>query len=357
VNAQFPITTTPKYNFPLPKENLQLPQQLIELSIRSLKKLQQLQPQPTKNVPLQSTLPEHHEKISPTTSFVKLKLNPTKTPTVAIDVSSIKIGETENGILLAIRGAIVWRQTSHYRYLRLGPFPFHITERNKNEICSFLRCSSEAAYKHEYIMPNFLYMQTRLTTLLERWIQTLVNQTTSGSLILWDGSLMASAFDMPMQAVEELLKEARNRGNTILAFSKMTRLLLHGHRITDLVWKQQPPCLLKIENYPIASGSMRLLGNVYVAKLSAGSCAFRLDVDKELSHIKAVEAVQKLLGNDLILQSYPETLRLAHIFSTFTANEVIGIQRCIAMESNTKIVARPNVRRLLFGRFGKGPEG
>jgi hypothetical protein len=159
-----------------------------------------------------------------------------------------------------------------------------------------------------------------------------------------------------MQVVEGLLKEARNRSNTILAFSKMTRLLLYGHRITDLVWKQSPPCLLKIENYPVAASSMRLLGNVYVAKLSAGSCAFRLDVDKELSHIKAVEAVQKLLGNDMILQSYPETLRLAHIFSTFTANEVIGIQRCVATESNMKIIARPNVRRLLFGRFGKGPE-
>jgi len=105
------------------------------------------------------------------------------------------------------------------------------------------------------------------------------------------------------------------------------------------------------------AGSMSLLGSVYVTKLSAGSCAFRLDVDKELSHKRAVEAVQNLLGDDLIRQSYPETLRLAHIFSTFTANEVIGIQRCFALESNMKIVARSNIRRLLFGRFGKGAEG
>ena len=99
------------------------------------------------------------------------------------------------------------------------------------------------------------------------------------------------------------------------------------------------------------------MGNIYVAKLTGGSCTFRLDIDKRLSQMQAVEAVQKLLGNDLILQSYPETLRLAHIFSTFTATEVLGIQRCVAKESNIKILTRPNVRRILFGRFGKGPEG
>jgi hypothetical protein len=48
---------------------------------------------------------------------------------------------------------------------------------------------------------------------------------------------------------------------------------------------------------------------------------------------------------------------LAHIFSTFTATEVIGIQRFIAQQYGLKIVMRPNVRRLLFGPFGKGAEG
>jgi len=48
---------------------------------------------------------------------------------------------------------------------------------------------------------------------------------------------------------------------------------------------------------------------------------------------------------------------LAHIFSTFTATEVIGIQRFIVHQYGLKIVTRPNVRRLLFGPFGKGAEG
>jgi len=184
-----------------------------------------------------------------------------------------------------------------------------------------------------------------------------VNQTTHNSLILWDGSLTAGTPETSVQEMEQLLKKARDNQNTVLAFSKMTRLLLHGYRVTDLIWKHPSPCLLKIQNYPIHVGPLCLMGNVHVAKLTEDRYTFRLDIDKQLSHKQSIEAVQKLLGNDLILQSYPETLRLAHIFSTFTANEVLGIQRCIAKESNMRIITRPNIRRILFGRFGKGLEG
>ncbi|UCG37512.1 MAG: hypothetical protein JSV64_04380, partial [Candidatus Bathyarchaeota archaeon] len=116
------------------------------------------------------------------------------------------------------------------------------------------------------------------------------------------------------------------------------------------------PCLLKL-NHTERRHPMHLLGNTYIAKLTRGNCAFRLDTDERLSDAESAEAVQKLLGNDLVVQSYPETLRLAHIFSTFTANEVLAVQRWIIKKGNLKIITRPDIRRLLFGRFGKGPDG
>jgi len=48
---------------------------------------------------------------------------------------------------------------------------------------------------------------------------------------------------------------------------------------------------------------------------------------------------------------------LAHIYCTFTANEVIAMQRYLEHERALKISIKPNIRRLLFGPFGKGPEG
>lgn len=354
VNAQLPITTTPKYNFPLSNENLQLPQQLIELSIQSLKKPPTALPTTLQCLPRTSAL--HQNSSPPEAELIKLTPNPARTPIVAVDVASMTIGETERGTLLAVRGAIVWKPTNHYRYLRLGPFPFHITEIHHQELRNALHENHRVTFSHDYILPNVLHAQTKLTALLERWIQTFVNHAFHDSLMLWDGSLTASTLGTSPQAMRRLLKEAGNRQNTILAFSKMTRVLQHGTRITDLVWQHPAPCLLKIEK-PSFAGSLCFLGRMYVAKLTNGALAFRMDADRDLPEEQAVEGVQKLLGNDLVLQSYPETLRLAHILSTFTANEVIGLQRYIAKERHIKLVTRPNVRRLLFGRFGKGPEG
>jgi len=279
------------------------------------------------------------------------------TTVVAVDVSSIKVGETQTGVLCAVRGAIVWREKSRYRCLRLGPFPFHITEENKREIYIMLRqfCFKVSG---EANAPSLVNMQNRMCNLLERWLQMGVSGSLHRSVILWDGSLTAGTLDSPVNIVSQLLEMARNRLNTVLAFSKVTRLGLSGHRLTDLAWKCPPPSLLQINGFPShVWGTVHFLGNIYVAKLTEGSCSFRLDIDKQIPWEQGLEAVQRLLGNDLLLQSYPETLRLAHIFSTFTANEVIGIQRFIVQKCGLKMVTRPNVRRLLFGPFGKGSEG
>jgi len=296
----------------------------------------------------------HHN--SCTLRSIPLKPLLDDTTIVAVDVSSIKVGETEIGVLCALRGAIVWREKSRYRCLRIGPFPFHITEENKREIYGMLRrfCFKGS---REANAPSLINMQNRMCNLLERWLQMGISCSLHRSVILWDGSLTAGTIDSPVNVVSQLLKVARNRLNTVLAFSKITRLRLSGHRLTDLSGKCSPPYLLKFNDFPApTSGTMCLLGNIFVAKLTAGSCSFRLDIDREISWEQGLEAIQRLLGNDLFLQSYPETLRLAHIFSTFTANEVIGIQRFIAQKCGLKMVTRPNVRRLLFGLFGKGSE-
>ncbi len=357
MNAQFPITSTPKYSFPLSQGSLQLPQQLIELSTRSLKR-PDLQVFPLGDTNDQPCIHESSNRLPSPARLVKLKSNASTTPIVAMDVSSIRLGDTKLGTLVAVRGAIVWKQTNGYRYMRLGPFPFHITKRSGGEIRRLLR-------QHRTSMPfvggnstlNIVPIQAKLATLLERWIQTFVNQAVHNSLILWDGSLMAGTVETPMKSMKQLLEDAHSRQNTILAFSKMTKLFSQGRRLTDLVMKHPPPCMLEIRCPVSHLGPLYFMGRVYVAKLSGGSCAFRLDVDKQLLHDHTVEAIQKLLGNDLIVQSYPETLRLAHIFSTFTATEVLGIQRCVTKENNIRILLRPNIRRLLFGRFGKGLEG
>ena len=289
--------------------------------------------------------------------FIPLKPVREETKIIAIDVSSVKIGETAEGTVFAVRGAIVWRERGRYGYLRLGPFPFHITEENKREIYNLFRKYYIGA-SDNISAPSLTYIQAKMGNLLERWIQMIVGCTSRNSIILWDGSLTAGTADSPVRVISQLLEVARKNLNTVLAFSKMTRLRLFGLGLTSLSEGCKPPCLVEIEGQPIStSSSIRFLGDIYVAKLTSGSCSFRLDIDRKISQERGIEAVQKLLGNDKLFQSYPETLRLAHILSTFTANEVLGIQHFIVQKCGLKIVNRPNIRRLLFGPYGKGPEG
>ena len=70
---------------------------------------------------------------------------------------------------------------------------------------------------------------------------------------------------------------------------------------------------------------------------------------KKLPLSRRIDAIQKLLGNDLYKQSYPETLRLSHILCTFTANEVLAIKHFITRKHGIQIVNRPDMHRLLFG--------
>jgi hypothetical protein len=286
---------------------------------------------------------------------IPLQARHEETTVAATDTSSMKIGETTTGILIAVRGANVWKQNKNYRYMRFGPFIFHITEENKREVYNAL----QATYFHNsdehnhHSPPNMQQMPTRIANLLERWLQTMLIKTINNSIVLFDGSLTCGTPDTPTQALKETLETARKRGNTVLAFSKMTNLRVNGHLITDILLEHKPPYLLETVNLR-TKPPIVLLGNVYVARLTKGNCSFRLDIDKQAGQEEKIMAVERLLGNDLLSQSYPETLRLAHILCTFTANEVIAMQYFTVHAYGLKIVNRPDMHRLLFGPFGKG---
>jgi len=286
---------------------------------------------------------------------IPIKPNYHETTIAAVDTSTIKIGETSKGIIIAIRGATTWKQNRNYHYTRLGPFIFHITEDNKKDVYNTL----ETTYFHtrytgnHQATPHLMQMPTRLASLLERWLQAMTAKTATNSLILFDGSLTSGTFDTPVQRMKEILNTARKNHNTVLAFSKMTSLRVNGFLITDRLPLHEPPYLLETTGLQFKPPTT-VLGDVYVARLNKANYAFRLDIDREIPQQQRMEAVAKLAGNDLYMQSYPETLRLSHILCTFTANEVLAMQHFITRKHGIQMVNRPDMHRLLFGPFGKG---
>jgi len=354
VIEQYTVTTE-RYNFPQPTMDTALPQRFLEQSIKSLSQVhnqtfqlnqQRVQYFSSMENPFSFTLKPEPILLIPRTQ---------ETLIVAVDTSTIKIGETDRGIIIAVRGATVWKQNRRYRYTRMGPFIFHITDDNKNEVYNSL----ERAYfnvsltGNRQFAPTTLQMPNRIASLFERWMQNALARTADNAIILFDGSLTSGTIDTPLKRMREILDAARSRGNCVLAFSKGTSLRVNGHLITDQLPEHEPPYLLETSNMKFKPPTV-LLGDVYVARLNRAKIAFRLDIDRETSEVKRLESVEKLVGNDLYTQSYPETLRLAHILCTFTANEVLAIQHFATRKHGIQIVNKPDMHRLLFGPFGRG---
>ncbi len=344
---------SPRYNFPQPNIDTSLPQRFVELSLNSLRQVNS--PFQLNQQLIQQDNPYDHYPTALQLKRQQLLLKPNQEETLiaAVDTSTIKIGETSTGIIIAVRGANVWKQDRTYHYRRLGPFIFHITEDNKKDVFAALeKAYFGITYGSGHVSaPNLLQMPTRIASLLERWLQTMIARTATNGLVLFDGSLMSGTFDTPVERMREILSTARRHGNVVLAFSKATCLRANGYLITDLLPDDNPPYLLETTGLRFKPPTV-LLGEVYVARLNKANLAFRLDIDREISFPERIAALERLVGND-VFQSYPETLRLAHILCTFTANEVLAIQHFITRKHGIQIVNRPDMHRLLFGPFGK----
>ena len=341
------------------EENL-LPESLLKLSDSSMRSIKGRRLKPREVSLFELNIEDETRQDVPlmlgeALQYTPINIEPTegKAPVIAVDVSSMKVGETDDGVLCALRAATVWKINGAYLYLRCGPIMFHITDYGHELI------SKHLGFK-EWIPPGMyssVAMRTlaRLRNTLERWTQRLVCMSSKDALILFDGSLTAGTPDNPVKYVESILDVARENGNVVLAFSKTTKLAISGQRVTNLIEQMSAPCLLDIDHQVTAQfppNPVRLLGRVYVAKLSLGGFAFRLDIDRQIPADGAIDAVSKLSGCDLVEQGYPETLRLAHVLSTFTANEVIGIQRHIARNHGLRVTSQLSLRKSLFGPFG-----
>ncbi len=344
-----------KYNFPQPNTDTLLPQRFLEQSLYSLKKTKHHPLLLTQQTQQLNPAEQNHQTLQLKPTPITLKPDQQETLIAAIDTSTIKIGETTTGIIVAIRGATTWRQNQTYNYTRLGPFIFHITEENKNQLYNALeKAYFTASFSSTHqAAPSFMQMPTRLASLLERWIQTMLAKTVNYGILLFDGSLTAGTIDTPTQRLKEILSYARRNQNTVLALSKATTLRANGILITEQQHHNDPPYLIETTGLH-SKPPQTLLGDVYVARLNKANLSFRLDIDKEINSEQRVDALQKLLGNDLYTQSYPETLRLAHILCTFTANEVLAIKHFITRRHGIQIINRPDMHRLLFGQFGSG---
>jgi len=268
--------------------------------------------------------------------LIKLKPLNSYTPIIGLDTSHRRIGVTRDGVVYAFRGAIVWKDIYTYRYIRYGPFIFHFT------------CLDKVFRKNESTpVNNPLDFEHRFQNTVEKSLQWYIAQAVSNSIIIFDGCLSNQSTD------PEILDLARKKGNKVLAISKKSKIYIDDENVLLRLKKFQPPWMLRVDDLLPKNISSTILGQVFLAKFSSESIGFRVDIDSRLCFEDIVNSIGKLIGNDILSQGYPETLRLAHILSTFTKIEVLGIQRLMTKKFGVKVEKLQSTRKMLFGPFAK----
>lgn len=335
-----------------------IPESLVELSNRSMNSLQgsKLNPRPVSLVEVGVDDADSEERLelpaSLNSSLKRTALIPAResVPIAACDASSVKIGETETGMIFAIRAVAVWRQARRILYNRWGPLLFHVP--NTEDTHQFREDEGRA---FGGLTLKTLRVLTRLRNHVERWVQEVLAESLKDGILLIDGSLTAGTPDNPAARVNNILSTARSHNSIVVGISKSTELTVGGRNILGFSNNEDAPHIVDItplveEEYP--PYPVRFLGRVYVAKLATDGFLFRTDIDKDATDEDTEIALRRLAGTDVIFHGYPETLRIAHIFSTFTANEILAIQRFVASNHHITLQSRPSLRRSLFGPFG-----
>ncbi len=337
-----------------------IPESLLALSNRSMERLRgsSFNPRPVSLVDLGVEDGDSEENLDLGSEIgaglKRTTISPRREPVqiAACDASSVKIGETETGMIFAIRAVGVWRNPDRTVFNRWGPLLFHISNNDDDRP---ERIRDDEAKSFGGLSVKTLRVLTRLRNQVERWTQEVLSNTVKDGVVLFDGSLTAGTPDNPASRVNKILTTTRANNSVVLALSKSTQLTVGGKNILAFFDSDKTPHLLDMSSiveaeyppYPV-----RFLGRVCVVKFSPDGFLFRLDIDRESSHESAMRALEQVAGTDVMFHGYPETLRLAHIYSTFTANEIIAIQRFVACNHRVSLQSRPSLRRSLFGPFG-----
>jgi hypothetical protein len=288
--------------------------------------------------------------------ILPLQQVPSDRPVIAIDTSTIKLGELEDGSLCALRGATVLLDKKQYKYVKYGPLVFSLGNNSYESLQRFADLGLITQFTGE---PNVDGLLKRIRNAFERWIQFTVSSSITNGFVLIDGSLTAGTPDNPTKELERILENTRRNHSVVIAISKKTKLRIRDRSITNLIEPSTEPCLFDVDEeiteqfpaYPV-----RFLGRVFVGKLAKSAFAFRIDVDREIPIQETTKEMCELIGTDIVDQGYPETLRLAHILATFTAGDVLAMQAFAAARFGVQLIPKLALRRSLFGPFGTGWE-
>jgi len=259
----------------------------------------------------------------------------------AIDSSVIHLARTEEGRLYAAKSGVVISSGRRIRrHFRLGPMLIYLTE-------EFL-CKS----KIDHNLGNLLLVDSSIAKRLirirlERAIQLVLSSRLKNSIILIDGALRPSIFEDYNCTINRVIEMSTLSNNDVIGLSKNTTMSIlnqFGNLLKAIPYSAciDAGCVIK-------SLARNTLGNNLLVKLGKNENEYVLRADICSANGNDLECLERLIGNDILFRSYPESLRIAHHISTFTTTEVSSLKGFISRSYGAEEVDQTATRKNILG--------
>ncbi|MEM3404022.1 MAG: DNA double-strand break repair nuclease NurA [Nitrososphaeria archaeon] len=264
---------------------------------------------------------------------------------ISIDSSCISIGETEDGTVYAVKsGVSVYNSSKPKSFHIYGPYLVYLDEQVIRQIYR------DNPFKEKLVKLVTLdneYAKDLVRVIIEREVQRYMATKFENSIILVDGSLKPSLFEVEGCSLSEVMDISKERGNTFLGVSKRSKFKLIKKILTHLELLNYAP--VKVDVHHILDNLVtKLEGHIFVVKFKRHGYAFRVDVPYDsLLHVDVL--LGKVLWNDGFKHGYPESLIMAHSVSIFNAVEQVSIKSALARSLNIVQIPTRKLRRSILG--------
>ncbi len=272
---------------------------------------------------------------------------------LAIDSTAIQLGVIPaiGGLLIALRAAVVIQRSPNYSLVLTDPVFELITASNRDKKLEYIGDFFETPRKYRNSWGGYQLIHV-FRNFLERVVQTEAINLIQNGILLFDGTLTMETHTTSKPFFEKrVLPALQATKNSIVAVSKSSNLRTSdGFLAVDIFYDVPGPRYYQFSASELKNqDTRRLLGSVFVSKFSEFGHTYRVDVFGNTRGDE--EALQLFYDNSLMIEGYPDLLRLAHVFAYPLKSDVIQWQVQAAEHFGYPISQEPNPREV-FGPFG-----
>ncbi|MEM1557992.1 MAG: hypothetical protein QXG12_05320 [Thermoproteota archaeon] len=224
---------------------------------------------------------------------------------IAIDVSTVKVGISSLGEVYAVRGATVIKRSGSLTINRTRPMIV------LGEISD-----------------------TQVSFELGEQLKSI--NSARNSMILLDGSLSEIMnVGKPFSLIDTLKKSS----NIIISISK-------GFFLPSINLPEE------IEESPFVGSILNgRNGGEYLVRLSLGGPLLKIEVYPSIELDDVIKVLASLISLDGVEYGYPETLRIAHIYSKILPVEVLTLKCIMQKKFGIEVLREVDNRKMLLGGF------